>query len=124
MFPGVLNYFARSLRGDEVGSRQMDILKSLSDIIRLMGSENISLVKCTILSTLKTGLEVSGVSLKALVQIWDSFVRTIDVNSLRPILGLFTKTLKIFLNERKQLGNHFQSGPKFSISKHIFFLDI
>ena len=88
MFPGVLNYFARSLRGDEVGSRQMDILKSLSDIIKLMGSENISLVKCTILSTLKTGLEVSGVSLKALVQIWDSFVRTIDVNSLRPILGM------------------------------------
>ncbi len=86
----MLNFFDQKLK-DETSvvnlEDKVEILSSLTEIIKIMGSSYVASVKHKILSTLNTGLNIKGVPKKVLVSTWDAFITTIDVSALNPILG-------------------------------------
>merc|ERR1712001_759048 len=87
-FLGVLNFFDQRLKCEDESvcsaSAKADILASLADVIKLMGSEYVGSVKHKILSTLNTAL---GVQTHVLHGTWEAFITTIDKTALNPILG-------------------------------------
>ena len=89
-FLGVLNFFDEKLK-NETGlvtlEDKIDILSSLTEIIKLMGSEFVASVKHKILSTLNSGLTIHDISEDVLINAWESFITTIDVSALNAILG-------------------------------------
>ena len=87
-FLGVLNFFDQRLKDQNVGNNHKeDIMKSLVEIIKLMGSEYVGNVKHKIFSTLNIGLTVPNIEQNLLVDTWQSFICTISVNALVPIIG-------------------------------------
>ena len=87
-FLGVLNFFDQRLKCPEVSiGHKRDIMASLSDIIKMMGSAYIGSVKHKIFSTLSNGLGIPGIPEDLLANSWQSFISTINVNALIPIIG-------------------------------------
>ena len=66
---------------------KVEILSSLTEIIKLMGSDYVASVKHKILSTLNTGLSIKNVPKEILVKAWEAFITTIDNSALNPILA-------------------------------------
>ena len=87
-FLGVLNFFDQRLKCIEVSiGHKRDIMASLSDIIKMMGSAYIGSVKHKIFSTLSNGLGIPGIPENLLANCWQSFISTININALIPIIG-------------------------------------
>ncbi len=98
-FWGILGYFDQRLnkKGVDV-EKKIDMLASLQDIIKFMGSEHVASVKHKVLSTLCTALtnlkSVENHDVSALLcSTWESFITTIDVAYLKPILGQIIASL-------------------------------
>ena len=105
-FLGVLNFFDTNLK-NETGlvtlEEKVDILSSLTEIIKLMGSEFVASVKHKILSTLNSGLSIQDIREDVLINSWESFITTIDVSALNPILGQVIACLLHLPGDRKAI---------------------
>ena len=87
-FHGLLDFFDRQLKNEWLASKsKVEMLESLCDIVKMMGSDNVSCVKHKILATLNTSINVPDVPFKVLINNWDAFITTMEVKSLNPILG-------------------------------------
>ena len=87
-FHGLLDFFDRQLKKEWLAAKsKVEMLESLCDIVKMMGSDNVSCVKHKILATLNTSINVPDVPFKVLINNWDAFITTMEVKSLCPILG-------------------------------------
>ena len=88
-FLGVLGYFDQRLLNPYVtDDSKREILRSLCDIVRFMGPRGVANVKHKLMATFKTAataVRLSDIN-RHLFNLWDAFVRTMEVSSLAPIL--------------------------------------
>ncbi len=131
-FLGVLGYFDQRLVNPHVPHQaKIDIMRSLCGIVQFMGSKSISSVKHKLLATFRTATYLKVPEIHShLVQLWEVFLKTIDVSSLGTILthvvaylypileaGLVSETLQLykllFVEKEKGLRAHFQ---------HLYFV--
>lgn len=92
-FLGVLKLFENNLiMQDNEKSIKRDVLLSLGEIIRLMGSKYITPFRFKIVSLLRTAVAVKDIDLHGIcAQVWDIFLRTVDV----PYLGSLLSTIVV-----------------------------
>ena len=103
-FLAVLNYFDHTLKNEKTTLEdKVNILASLTEIIKLMGSEFVASVKHKILSTLNSGRRIKDIREDVLINTWESFITTIDVSALNPILGQVIACLLHLPGERKTI---------------------
>ena len=81
------------------------ILSSLTEVIKLMGKEYVASVKHKILSTLNTGLNIKDIPTEILINTWEAFIKTIDVQALNPILGQVIACLLQIPGDKKAVMN-------------------
>lgn len=94
-FLGVLGYFEQRLVNPSVPSAsKLEILLSLKGILRFIGNVGVTAVKHKILSILKTA---SGLSFEhgsdVLCSLWETFIKTMSISSLGPILSQIVANL-------------------------------
>ena len=87
-FLGILGYFDYRLSNNFVAMDcKLRMLRSLNDILRFMGATSISTVKHKIVSTLNTAWNLKHRDVPFLVcDIWETFVKTIEVAAIGPML--------------------------------------
>ncbi len=91
----MLGYFDQRLVNSFVPDQaKKEILESLKDIIEFMGPQSLSPVKHKLLATFKTaqGLKMRDAKYLAL-RLWETFVKTIDLSSVGPILAQIIASL-------------------------------
>lgn len=87
-FLGVICNFEQILINDNEKSLKLQILMSIGEIIRVMGSENITQFRFKLLAVLRSALTISQADLKDIcAQIWKIFISTVDLLELGPLLS-------------------------------------
>ena len=88
-FLGILVHLDGVLLSKNVSSRtKIDALSSLSDMLHLMGAENIIAVRLKVLATLRTALQLTEEPFPRInASAWDAFVRILGVQELGPLVS-------------------------------------
>ena len=88
-FLGILVHLDAVLLSKTVSSQiKIDALSSLSDMLHLMGAENIIAVRLKVLATLRTALQLTEEPFPRLnASAWDAFVRILGVHELGPLVS-------------------------------------
>lgn len=100
-FLGVLIYFEPFLTSmDCERVVKKDILLSLGDIIRLLGTDRISSYCFKIIPVLKVATEQTTMDLsETCIQVWKILILNCDVTSLGPMLGTIFVSLEVFVEK-------------------------
>lgn len=94
-FLGVICHFEQILIFDNEKSLKREILLSLGEIMRFMGSENITMFRFKLLAVLRTALTINQIDLKAeCIQVWKIFIFTVDLVELGPLLSTIIVSLE------------------------------
>lgn len=110
-FLGVLVYFDSKLISKSVDeSVKTRILKSLPDIIKLMGTKYITPLRHKVLATLRTTLTLTETSYLVLTCAnWDAFVHCCEVESLGPLLStIFVSMLPLLEQFPRKINSIFK----------------
>lgn len=99
-FLGILTNFEFILMKVECErSVKKEILLSLGEIIRFLGTTHITAFRFKILAMLKTTLNVPGLA-EVCASIWTIFIRTVDIQALGPLLSTIFVSLEPLLKYR------------------------
>lgn len=131
-FLGVLIYFEpflTSIECERVIKR--NILLSLGDIIRMLGTSRVTSYCFKIITVLKAAVEQTSVDLsESCMKVWDILIRTCNVSSLGPILGTIFVSLEAlidkFPNEVNDIYKYLVVENSSLLSRHIsdlFFIE-
>lgn len=94
-FLGFVCYFEQILINDHEKSLKREILCSLGEIMRFMGSENITQFRFKLLAVLRTALDIKQVDLKGIcAQAWKIFISMVDLVELGPLLSTIIVSLE------------------------------
>lgn len=94
-FLGVICHFEQILINDHEKSLKREILLSIGDIMRFMGSENITQFRFKLLAVLRTALDIKQVDLKDIcAQVWKIFILMVDLVELGPLLSTIFVSLE------------------------------
>lgn len=103
-FLGVLTFFENNvIAQDNEKSVKRDVLLSLGEIIRLLGSKHITQFRFKIVSLLRTAVAVKEIDLHGIcAQVWDIFLRTVDVPCLGSLLSTIVVSMEPLLKEHSR----------------------
>lgn len=94
-FLGVICHFEQILINDHEKSLKREILLSIGEIMRFMGSENITQFRFKLLAVLRTALDIKQVDLKDVcAKVWKIFISTVDLVELGPLLSTIIVSLE------------------------------
>lgn len=94
-FLGVLTYFGLFIPTNLERQLQAEMLLSLGDLIRFMGSKHITPFRFKILTVLQTALGIDRPSLRDIcTQVWKIFIYTTDIPSMGPLLSTILVSLE------------------------------
>lgn len=98
-FLGVLTYFGVFLISTDLEKKmQSEMLLSLGDIIRFMGSKHITPFRFKILTVLASAITIPRNEIKEIcAKIWKIFIYTVDVQSMGPLLSIIVVSLEPLL---------------------------
>lgn len=97
-FLGVICHFEQILIFDNEKFLKREVLLSLGEIMRFMGSEYITPFRFKLLAVLRTALTINQVELKDIcAQVWKIFIYTVDLISLGPLLSTIFVSLEPLL---------------------------
>nr|CAD7426912.1 unnamed protein product [Timema monikensis] len=99
-FLGILVYFDDKLRSGNVSDTiKRKALLSLPEVIKLMGPKYVTPVRFKLLATLRTALRYSHNNFPELsCAAWDSFVHSVEISTLGPLLGTIFISLLPYLD--------------------------
>jgi hypothetical protein len=88
-FLGILVHFDSVLLSKIISDKiKIEALSSLSDLLHVMGAENIIAVRLKVLATLRTALQLTDEPFPQLnASAWDAFVRILGVQELGPLVS-------------------------------------
>ena len=91
-FLGILVHLDSILVSKTVADHvKIEALSSLSDVLHLMGAENIMAVRLKVLATLRTALQLNhGTFPRLNASAWEAFVRNISIEELGPLISQIT----------------------------------
>ena len=91
-FLGILVHLDSILVSKTVSDHiKVEALSSLSDVLHLMGAENIMAVRLKVLATLRTALQLNHATFPQLnATAWESFVRNVSIQQLGPLISQIT----------------------------------
>lgn len=93
-----MKYFEINTNGDKL--QQKEILLSLGQIIRLIGTERITPYRFKIMTILNTALATNDrTMIEICIKIWHIFVHTVDMMELGQLLSAIIVSLKPFIDE-------------------------
>lgn len=93
-FLGVLTYFGLFIPTNLERQLQAEMLLSLGDLIRFLGSKHITPFRFKILTILQTALGIDRPSLRDIcAQVWKIFIYTTDIPSMGPLLSTILVSL-------------------------------
>lgn len=94
-FLGVICHFEQILINDHEKSLKREILLSIGEIIRFLGSENITQFRFKLLAVLRTALDIKQSDLKDVVcTVWRIFISMVDLLELGPLLSTIFVSLE------------------------------
>lgn len=94
-FLGVICHFEQILINDHEKSLKREILLSLGEIMRFMGSENITQFRFKLLAVLRTALDIKQTDLKDVcAKVWRTFISTVDLVEIGPLLSTIFVSLE------------------------------
>lgn len=97
-FLGVICHFERNLISDNEKELKQKVLLSLGELMRFMGSDNITKFRFKLLAVLRTALTINEPELKDIcAKIWKIFISTVDLRSLGPLLSTIFVSLEPLL---------------------------
>lgn len=131
-FLGVITFFEASIINSEnEKSMKIEALLSIGDIMRFLGTAHITSFRFKIIAMLKTALTIEENYLaKACADVWTIFIRTVDVQTLGPLLSTIFVSLepllKIMPDEVNDIFRYLVIANGNILSRYIqdlFFLD-
>lgn len=94
-FLGVICHFEQILINDHEKTLKREILLSIGEIMRFMGSENITQFRFKLLAVLRTALDIKQVDLKDVcAKVWKIFISMVDLLELGPLLSTILVSLE------------------------------
>lgn len=94
-FLGVICHFEQILISDNEKALKRNVLLSLGEIMRFMGSRHMTQFRFKLLAVLRTALSINQDFLTDIcVQVWKIFVNTIDLMQLGPLLSTIFVSLE------------------------------
>lgn len=95
----VTTHFERILTIDNEKSLKLDVALSICEIMRLMGSENVTQFRYEILAVLRTVLASNRMDLQdECAKAWEVFIRLVDTAELGPMLSTIIISLQQIMN--------------------------
>lgn len=105
-FLGVICHFEQILINDHEKSLKREILLSIGEIMRFMGSENITQFRFKLLAVLRTALDIKQVDLKDVcAKVWKIFISMVDLVELGPLLSTIVVSLEPLMETHQRAVN-------------------
>lgn len=105
-FLGVICHFEQILINDHEKSLKREILLSIGEIMRFMGSENITQFRFKLLAVLRTALDIKQVDLKDVcAKVWKIFISMVDLLELGPLLSTIIVSLEPLMETHHEAVN-------------------
>lgn len=105
-FLGVICHFEQILINDHEKSLKREILLSIGEIMRFMGSENITQFRFKLLAVLRTALDIKQVDLKDVcAKVWKIFISMVDLVELGPLLSTIIVSLEPLMETHHEAVN-------------------
>lgn len=105
-FLGVICHFEQILINEHEKSLKREILLSIGEIMRFMGSENITQFRFKLLAVLRTALDIKQQDLKDVcAKVWKIFISMVDLLELGPLLSTIFVSLEPLMETHHEAVN-------------------